>query len=471
MDEGQIRDDFFADAFNILKESSDNDIPHPMLLKLHCRYAVALTRQWRLAAAEPHWNKVQELATNAAVLAGTNIQLARLCNEAGYARLSLAISARYCGDLNQARFRCRDLIGNLQDVLAYPDVLPEEEKLRLTQLLAETMERIADCTLFTPTHFGEHAVSNSRFFVTEAESWYDQAREIISDPQIKFILLCKSALLQLNLGNLPADEYKKIYDKIQNDYAQLSGVTPIHDRTTEYYQTLDALLGNHKSDTNSDINRIKNWLDNNRLTRNMIARYAGERLDLQLFCIRFLLKTEQQNNHELLQQDIERYLDPILLQYLASETKMRPFLLPFYDLAINCRENNDLLQTVLTIQTARCQRYSGLLLKSLLVFYFPVGSENGFAVLLLPGQQESKRFDLKFNRQQVLEAAKNNQELTLPKELVSAVKQLLLQSAPMDVSWDDSVCWSSAQIKNRLSNTQWVFNAQLPANLIWGIIR
>ncbi|MDR1140244.1 MAG: hypothetical protein LBL62_01030, partial [Planctomycetaceae bacterium] len=233
MEEGQIRDDFFTAAFNLLEKSANSLVPHPMLEPLHIRYAVALTRQWRLDAAEPHWNKVQELATNTAVIAGTDHQLARLCNGAGYARLNLAISARYFGDLNQARFRCRDLIGNIQDVLAYPNDSTEAEKLRLTQQLAEAMERLADCTLFTPTHFGEHQIPNSRFFVTEAESWYSQAREITSDLQMKFILQCKLALLRLNLDNLSAEEYKKIYDEIQNDYSQLALNTPIHDRTIE----------------------------------------------------------------------------------------------------------------------------------------------------------------------------------------------------------------------------------------------
>ncbi|MDR0337376.1 MAG: serine/threonine protein kinase [Planctomycetaceae bacterium] len=471
MDAGQIRDDFFTEAFNLIENATNSPIPHPMLERLHTRYAIALSRQWRLAAAEPHWNKVQELAIDTAVLSGVNPQLARLSEGAGQARLNLAISARYFGDLNQARFRCRDLIGNIQDVLAYHDVLPEQEKQRLTQQLTETMECLADCTLFTPTHFGKHPIPNSRFFVTESESWYSQAHEITSDPQTKFILRCKLALLRLNIGNLSPEEYQKIHDEIQNDYSQLVSVAQIDDRTTEYYQTVDALFGHSKSENDSDINRIKNLLDNNRLNNNMVDRYAGERLDLQLFCIRLLLKTEQQNGTEFLQQDVERYLDPILLQHLESATKMRPFLLPFYDLAVNCRKNNDLLQTVLTIRAARCQRYSGLLPKSLLVFYFPIGSENGFAIFLLPGQQENKRFDLGFNRQQVLAAVENRQSLMLPEELVSTVKQQWSQSIPVDVSWDDSMCWNSAQIKNRLSNTQWVFDTQLPATLIWGIVR
>jgi hypothetical protein len=280
-----------------------------------------------------------------------------------------------------------------------------------------------------------------------------------------------------NLGNLSVEEYRKIRYEIQNNYTQLSADnpvnSPVYHRATEYYQTIDALFSGDKFDADTKINRIKNWLDNNRLNSNMVMRYAGERLDWQLFCIHYLLKIEQQNNNEFIQQDIERYLDPILLQHLVSEKRMRPFLLPFYDLAVNCRKDDDLLQTVLTIRTARCQRYSGVLPKSLLVFYFPIGSENGFAIFLLPEQQGSKRFDLGFNRRQIIEAAENHQTLLLPEELVSAVKLQWSQSIPVDVSWDDSVCWSSAQIKKRLclSNTQWVFDKQLPANLIWGIVR
>ncbi|MDR2441626.1 MAG: serine/threonine protein kinase [Planctomycetaceae bacterium] len=479
MEEGQNRDDFFNNAFELIEKISCNNISHPMLEKLHYRFATALMRQWRLTAAEPHWNKVQELAAQTAINTGTDPQIARLCEETTEARLNLAISARYFGDLNSARFRYRDLIGNIQDVLTYLDTPAEEEKLRLTQKLAEAMEQLADCTLFTPTHFGNHPIPNSQFFVTEAESWYTQAREITSDPQMKFVLQCKLALLRLNLGNLSIEEHQKIRYEIQNNYTQLSADNPadnpannpVYHRAAEYYQTIDVLFGSEKTDVDTKINRIKNGLDNNRLNSNMVSRYAGERLDLQLFCIHYLLKIEQQNNNEFIQQDIERYLDPILLQHLVSETRMRPFLLPYYDLAVNCRKDHDLFQTVLTIRTARCQRYSGVLPKSLLVFYFPIGSENGFAVFLLPEQQESKRFDLGFNRQQVIEAAEKHQTLLLPDELVSAVKHQWAQSIPVDISWDDSVCWSSTQIKKRLSNTQWVFDKQLPAALILGIVR
>ncbi|MDR2757293.1 MAG: serine/threonine protein kinase [Planctomycetaceae bacterium] len=471
MEEGQNRDDFFNNAFNLVKKSFSNNIPHPMLEKLHYRFATALTRQWRLTAAEPHWNKVQEMATQTAITAGFDPPIARLCDEAGDARLNLAISARYFGDLNLARFRCRDLIGNIQDVLTCLDASAEEEKLRLNRKLTEAMERLADCTLFIPTHFGGHPIPNSRFFVTEAESWYTQARETTSDPQIKFVLLCKLALLRLNLGNLSAEEHKKIWYEIQNNYTQLDADHPFHLRATEYYQTIDTFFDSDKSDVEATTNRIKNWLDNNRLNSNMVTRYAGERLDLHLFCIHYLLKMEQQSNNEFLRQDIERYLDPILLQHLVSEKRMRPFLLPFYDLAVNYRNNDDLLQTVLTIRTARCQRYSGVLPASMLVFYFPMGSENGFAVFLLPSRQESKRFDLGFNRQQVIDAAENHQTLLLPEELVVTVKQMWAQSIPVDISWDDSVCWNSAQSKKRLSNAQWVFDTQLPVDLIWGIVR
>jgi serine/threonine protein kinase len=513
MEEGQNRDDFFNDAIKLVEKYNHNKEPnynnesnnnekfndnlnsnsnsnsvknvphHPMLEKLHQRFAIALTRQWRLANAEMHWNKVLELATNTAIAAGNDHQSARLCDAASQARLTLATTARYCGNLNSARFRCRDLIGNIQDVLTYLDPSEEEEKLRLNQKLAQAMEYLADCTLFTPTHFGKQPIPNSRFFVTEAESWYRQANEITNNPHSKFILQCKSALLRLNLGNLNKEEQKIIHHEIQLHYNQLAtnqtinqtinqtNNQPTYQRATEYYHALDALLGNNKTDPDSEINRIKNWLDNNRLNRNPVARYAGERLDLQLFCIRLLLKTEQQQNNNLLQQDLERYLDPILLQHLAAESKMRPFLLPFYDFAIHCRKNDDLLQTVLTIRTARCQRYSGLLPKSLLVFYFPLNSENGFAVFLLPDQQECKRFNLGFNRQQVIEAAENHQTLLLPEELVANVKQMWAESIPVDISWDDSVCWNYTHLKKRLSNEQWVFNSQLPADLIWGIIR
>jgi hypothetical protein len=244
----------------------------------------------------------------------------------------------------------------------------------------------------------------------------------------------------------------------------------VQEQATEYFKVLEAVLGVKASVSSDEVNCIRIWLDKKRLNSNIFDRYVGERLDLHLFCIRFLLVSEQQNNDNFLRKDIERYLDPILLQHLALENTMRPFLLPFYDLAIRSLKD-DLVQTVLLIRMARCQRYSGTLTRANLVFYFPLNSENGIAVFLPPDMQGGQRFDLGVSRQQVITAASYNQTVPLPEELVSLIEQSWSQSIPVDVSWDDSVCWTPSQSQNRLTLNQWPFDSRLAPNRLWGIIR
>ncbi|MDR3109163.1 MAG: hypothetical protein LBU65_05685, partial [Planctomycetaceae bacterium] len=469
---GQNGEDAFTDAIMLLEKSDATSQPHPMLVAANRRLADALTRQWKLAKAEQYWLRTQQLAVQAALSQHGNERLSRLCEDAVHAKLALAEYARYSGDLNTARFSCRDLIGGIHDTLLLLDTIEEDvsdDKQRLTEQLAAAMEILADCTLFVPTHFGQHSAANSRFFRNEAQTWYANAREITSDVKRKFVLQCKLALLEYSNGDLTEERHNEIWQEIKNDNSRLEASYLTSRRTMEYYDVIDIFFG---QTSHSNINCIRNWLDEKRLNSNAFDRYVGERLDLQLFCINSLLKEIGQRDNELYRQDIERYLDPILLQHLVSEVKMRPFLMPFYDLAIMRLKDEDLPQTVLTIRAARAQLFGGTLPKVLTVFYFPLDSSEGFAIFLPLDRQQGKRFDLGFNRQDVIDAAVSQRELKLPDDLVTSINDAISQSSRIDISWDDSVCWTLSQGKNRLPmSTSWIFSSQLPKDILWGIVR
>jgi hypothetical protein len=471
MKAGRNQDAVFTGAFQLLEQLErlepleQKESPHPMRTALHFLYADVLSRQWRLEPAEIHWRTLEKLATQKALQDKTNEREARFCCGAGCAKLALAAISRYFGDLNKARYRYRELIGNIQDTLSMTSGA-QKESVHLTRQLAESWEGLADCTLFVPTHFDKTSVSvvNAPFFIGEAETGYRQAYDLAADPAIKFVLQCKLALLRFNAENLNETNQQHSLNELRTRFQELSSMDVDYERAKEYHDLTEAVLGISNEN-------IQAYLDQNRLNPNLCDRYAGERLDLQLFAIRSLLLSERTTNCFAAQQDIKRYLDPILLQHLVLENKMRPFLLPFYDLAICSPEDNDFVQITARIRAARCQHSLNRLSKKQLVFYFPLDNSNGFTFFLSPDEHENQRFNLGVNRRQVIEAADNGQTLPLPADLVQRVNVTWEQSERLGVSWDDSVCWTDSQAKKRLTLLQWIFNSNIDRDRLLGTIR
>ena len=315
-------------------------------------------------------------------------------------------------------------------------------------------------------HFGKDAIQNATFFLGEAESGYRQALEISHDPIFKFVQLCKLALLRFQIEPLEESERHNLWEEIREEYWTVSSLNTGFERARDYYRLTEAVLG-----TPNNVFPIRAYLDRSRMNPNPYKRYAGEHLDLQLFAIRTLLEGQLENDFPAARLDIKQYLDPILLQHLAFERKIRPFLLPFYDLAIRSPEEDDFVQIALRIWMARSRHHLEKIADEHLIFYFPLGNTEGFALYLSSELHQNRRFYLGLTRQQVLEAFKNDESLSLPAELVETIRMTQDQSKTLDISWDDSMCWSSTMDKFRLTFEKWVFDTSFAPKELLGIVK
>ncbi|MGL4594227.1 MAG: serine/threonine protein kinase [Thermoguttaceae bacterium] len=452
---GKHQDSILVEAIQTL-EKLDNQsllqkVPHPLLASLHSLFAKALMRQWRLENAERQWQIVEKMAFENSLRNGVNERDAKLSHDVVDAKLAMANLSKYGGDLKMAKYRYRELISAINDAMIASNTEQAESDQSCREQLTAAWEGLGDTTLFLPTHFIKGLLDNSLFSIGEAESAYQQAQSSTTDAAMKFLMQCKLAMLRCNSGEMSESERKTMLDDIREQYWKLSPMDIGFERAREYHRLLNSVL-----DTSQDSSLLREYLDRYRLNPNPSERYTDERLDLQLFAIRSLLMRKTIGDNRSANDDVKQYLDPIL-QHLAAERKLRPFLLPFYDLAICSSDADDFIQTAIRISMSRCLRSSEQSTKTQLVFYFPLADVEGFVLFLSPDLRASRRFDLGLTRQQILNAAKNGQTLSLPQELVEYIQLSREKSEILEVSWDDSVCWSAAQEKNRLTPAKWIF--------------
>lgn len=466
MREGHHEDTVIEQSIQILESLDQTTGTHPMLSRLQALYAHALAYQWRMEIAERHWQKAEQEAVRWAETMGNSHQEAQLCDHAIQAKLAWAASARYLGDLNTARYRYRSVIGSLQDPFENLPNAPTERD-RLKRQLAEAWEGLADTTLFVPTYFEKDTIPNAAFFIGEAESGYQQAADIVTDPVFRFVMRCKTTLLQCHAAEINETDRRSLLNDIREEFQTLSKGQVGFIRAREYNFLIEAVL-----ESPNPVLSIRSYLDRKRLIVSPFARYAGERLDLQLLAIRTLLLADKATlDSDSLQQDRKNYLDPILMQHLAPARSLRPYLLPFYDLAIRLTSHDDVVSTAASIWMMRCRRYADSLSNVQLVFYFPMGEAEGFALVLSSDLQSNRRFDLGMNRKQVFELAKSGKKVALPPDLVEQVNAAWRRGEIVEVSWDDSCCWTASQEKNRLTEKQWPFDTSLDPNRLFGTAR
>ena len=440
----------FPEAFKLLESAGAVPRPSAHLAGLYRRYATALTRQWRLDESELYWTRAMEEFAD----------IATFRTAVDECRLALAASARYCGDLKTARRRYRDLIENLQDAV-HKHSGTENDASATVQRLVKGLEGLADCTLFVPTHFGNNRTRNANFYVEDAEDLYVEARNKAVDPVTQFVLRCKLAFLQDAVGDEEAAE--KTWAIVRQEYENPS-TGPTAQRATDYFHIGEAIFAGDEKAC-----RIRTLLDAFRMNGNMIDRYADEKLDLHLFCLCSLLESELKSDVAQARNDCERYLDPILLQHLASAKKMRPFLISFYDLAIRCVPEADFVRTAEMIRTMRGRSPTGSMNGAHLIFYFSPTGENGFAIFLPSGLQDCRRFELDCNRQAIFDAVRNNQLLSLPAELVACVEKAWQNSVRVELFWNDSVCWTRGE--ESLTLEKWPFGQSLDRDRLFGVLR
>ncbi len=439
MKSGKQQDAVFEKTFHVLQSLGSEDSPHPMLLPLHKLYAEALTRQWRIDMAEREWQTVEQLARRIALRSGVSDREAKCGRDVVQAVLTCAALARYRGELQKARRLYRDLIAGAQD----------------PQTCADAWEGLGDTTLFVPTHFNTDVIPHAAISVAEAQSAYLEAIKLSPKPEDKFVQQCKLALLQFQMGTLEPESQHRLLENIRDEYWTIVLEPDGDERVRAYFLLVEALMDQEHDAVTS----IREYLERSRLIPNLCHRYAGERLDRQLLATRVLLELQKEGHDSAARQDLVQYLDPILLQHLAAEVSMRPFLLPFYDLAIH--SDTDIVQSALRIWTTRNQVQTEKEINARCVFYFPLGKAEGFVLFLSSDLKQKQRFELGLTRQQILDAARKGQILPLPTEVRNCLQTQWSKAKSRDISWDDSICWSDEMSEFRLAPDAWCFEFPL----------
>lgn len=494
---GRDRKEIFEDVF---EQRLGLNPKGPQIAWLHRRYAAVLTKQWRLAEARNYWKIAVDFIQK--TMPSTDEKSPYdfdpfLSDRADFirrCRSAEALADRHTGNLTDARRKYRDLIEELRGLIAAVLMSEKEEAEKkscrtvLENGLSQTLESLADCTLFTPAYFGPRPPRSAGYFVEETEELYTEAAMLTNEPDRNFVLQCKLALLFFCDNNLKKtipcwNEAKRLYEKLPE--------TPKNPRAENYFgmskavfsafDSSETILSDENVEKNEDKNVGQNFrtdvrglrglLDHFRLHNNAFDRYEGEKLDIQLFCIRLLLDQSEANDErrQSARSDVERYLDPILLQHLHHECSMRPFLNDYYDMVIRLQDGDDMVKTTEYIHAMRCQRRSGTTQGAHLIFYFSPADVNGFALFLPPEMQTPRRFELNMDREAVFRSVRLGKSLELPSELVGLVNKTWGANKRLVLSWEDSPCWRRKT--DCLTSEEWPFDEQLDRNRLFGIVK
>ena len=195
-----------------------------------------------------------------------------------------------------------------------------------------------------------------------------------------------------------------------------------------------------------------------------------EALELRLSALENLIGRCADSDRTALSKYL-RSLDVILLApYPEADSCV--YLNRFFDLAIRHCDPTDYGQLVKYLLRLRPQgpvvgRPSIPPGSTLVLIYFsPWSGENGFAIYYPAERQESRRFELPFNRSTVKEAIHRDESLELDDELVSLIRRDIGSGVLIVLSWDDTACWPLR--RDALSNEDWPFDKSITVEELLG---
>ena len=367
------------------------------------------------------------------------------------------LAARYRGDLRTARRLCREWLDEMENIIPQP---PE---------VAITEELLADCTLYgnAPNARGYE------FYVEEADELYHHARTLSDSTDKRSILNSKRAILQMIAGR-PLNGLKTLENGIEKISAEEVEKEGELAKKRLFFETARGIGGFYCGESHSERQAsLRQVLDTFRLNSRSGANslsdpWGQERFDLQLLCIRQLLKAELEAGElETARQDAATYLDPILLGAIADRRDLRPYLQKDYELAVRCYDNDPLKQA----EYIYCQRMDDTYREgtSQLLFYF--ASQGGFAIFLPSNLSEVTKFGLNWTREDLrdnrVNSPQNRQKFLLDERLLALIQSEWDAGRQISLSWRDEMCFPH---KNEgISFADWPFAPQLKLQSFIGI--
>lgn len=192
--------------------------------------------------------------------------------------------------------------------------------------------------------------------------------------------------------------------------------------------------------------------------------------ELRLFALEYLIHRNANKQGPLLDSYLRSLSEILLRPFNDSATAC--YLNRYFDLAIrSCREEDHsrLVQYILRSRPEESRR-AFLPEETIIAFYFSENRESGFAIYYPKDRTLSQRFSLPWKRSQIKEAIKKDEPLELHEELVELIRRDRSQNIPIQLSWNDSMCWPRF-LRDGFTNEDWPFNASITIDEILGTLK
>ncbi|MCL2347493.1 MAG: serine/threonine protein kinase [Planctomycetaceae bacterium] len=491
---GNYDDQNFRIAQNWLERTSIGRKNHPLAAHIAERFAWSLIDQWKVTDSRKQFEIALNIRT-ANSREGRNpfAGIYELHNRHG-----LAMVNRYRGDLELAKVNYSEVVRDIQATLAREEASAKTNQsdipgqLRyfreLRERLANSRERWADCELF-----GGAASGSADAKLVQAETLYDQARQMTGDQVARIIMTCKMCMVQALLGktseakaNLsesdsdvdavinPASRYKA-----RNIVADVKSMIAIKETeiaagtaaNTTSAQTPDEAIAKFKT----SIERFRTHLQN-------IAAQSGndpiggdsdrnrrDSMEFRLLDAEFLLYAEaklrefEKSAEPPSKEDIA-YLNSQLAFFLNRQ-EMKPFVRRYYDWMLHLADKSDPKQLAAFLREklgTPAGFVNGNDKGPAHQLLFQLSKYDHFVLYQPDNVSETQLYPVPVTREQIKEAANFGKEIDLPQELAglfASINELRNQGRIVNIYWNDASCWANE--KDALTDAEWPFKTRL----------
>ncbi|MDR0327119.1 MAG: serine/threonine protein kinase, partial [Planctomycetaceae bacterium] len=348
-----------------------------------------------------------------------------------------AIELRYQGNGEQAVSELKTLAAELRSS-------PFEGS---DNLLAEILSAQGDCLFFA----GLASDSLPEKIVKRLMAWYEEAETLTDSDYARVKLHCKLKIADsIHSTTMDGGSRARKLKTVR------SGFREDEDKNLFLCCWLAEAI------SAMDDGLLRNFIEQFELSTEseLITREA---LDLRLFALERLIYRNMNTDRETLAKDL-RALDSILLAPYPDANSC-VYLNRYFDLAIrHCdpTDHGQLVKYLCRLRPLSIPQGASLVL----IYFSPQSDVEGFAIYYPAERQESQRFELPFNRDDVKKAVKQGESLVLPPELVALIWRDIATGVPIVLSWDDTACWSLR--RDAFSNEDWAFDQSITIEEILG---
>lgn len=450
-----VGDASFSRALEKL-EASPLDSSHPYHAHLRERIAWSLIYQWRVDAAETSFQKAYSIRNFWAENSADKLSAVyALHNQHG-----LSMANRFRGKLSMARAEYDGVLDRARELLARSTEFDSAAgdswfELKLEERRYNTSERRADCELYQGA-----ASRPSEVDLELACQLYQTARDTASNyvsSHAKVAMGYKLAIARAMNRELEAA--KLAYDEAITLRREIS-VEADGGRISLLERLAGAVITLKTEDTRTGQTALRAILRDMYLANlNAKEKMRSEILELYMFSAELLVASSiSEGDAATASTDLNHFA--IVLSRFPGYRELSPYLLRHYELAA---------ESVWQTEPGRAARFvlhSQFLEQPndsvAVIFFLPahyIQQKNGVVFVMFPNG-DCDRYELPFDRQQVLRSYRPDSSLMLPDEFVEQIKQVQKSGQAVRLFWNDAVCWPAGSL-DALTERNWPFAGQV----------